>query len=85
MPTISVFFGITVAMFFNDHNPPHVHVRYQNYKATVAIESLKVTGNFPKAQTKLVKKWISLHTNALLSAWKRASEYGNPGKIPPLE
>ena len=23
MPTVSAFYGIVIAMFFNDHNPPH--------------------------------------------------------------
>ena len=33
MPTISVFFGIVIKMFFDDHNPPHVHAEYQGDKA----------------------------------------------------
>ncbi len=28
MPTISTFYGILVQMFWNDHPPPHFHVRY---------------------------------------------------------
>ena len=28
MPTISVFYGIVVKMFFADHEPPHIHVEY---------------------------------------------------------
>jgi hypothetical protein len=41
MPTISSFYGILIRMFFNDHAPPHFHVQYAKYKATVDIESLK--------------------------------------------
>jgi hypothetical protein len=32
MPTISMFYGILVLMYFRDnkrHNLPHIHVRYQ--------------------------------------------------------
>ncbi len=29
MPTIAYFLGIAVRMYYNDHEPPHVHVRYQ--------------------------------------------------------
>jgi hypothetical protein len=25
---ISRFFGMVIAMFYNDHPPPHFHVRY---------------------------------------------------------
>jgi hypothetical protein len=28
MPTISRFFGILIQMYFDDHNPPHFHVKY---------------------------------------------------------
>ncbi len=33
MPTISVFFGIIIKMYFDDHNPPHLHAEYQGEKA----------------------------------------------------
>jgi hypothetical protein len=29
-------------MFFNDHEPPHFHVRYGSYKAIVALGTLEV-------------------------------------------
>jgi hypothetical protein len=48
MPTISSFYGILVQMYWNDHAPPHFHVRYSGFKATVGIESLTVlTGSLP--------------------------------------
>jgi len=28
MPTISRFFGIVIAMYFDDHGPPHFHARH---------------------------------------------------------
>ncbi len=31
MPELSRFFGIIIAMFWEDHNPPHFHVRYGDY------------------------------------------------------
>ena len=32
MPEISRFYGIIIAMFFDDHNPPHFHARYAGKK-----------------------------------------------------
>lgn len=32
MPTISMFFGILIRMFFNEHSPPHFHAEYAEYK-----------------------------------------------------
>ena len=37
MPEISRFFGIIIAMFFDDHNPPHFHARYGNDNAVIKI------------------------------------------------
>ena len=35
MPVLSIFFGIIVRMWHDDHPPPHVHVEYQGYEALV--------------------------------------------------
>ena len=37
MPTISMFFGIVVRMFYQEHNPPHIHVEYGDYRASYDI------------------------------------------------
>jgi hypothetical protein len=38
MPTISVFYGILIKMFFNDHAPAHFHAEYAEFKAIIDIE-----------------------------------------------
>lgn len=41
MPTISMFYGILVLMFFRDnrrHHLPHIHVRYQSDEASILID-----------------------------------------------
>ena len=45
MPTISMFYGIIVSMFFEiqeKHHLPHIHIRYQGYKASIAIEDARL-------------------------------------------
>lgn len=42
MPEISRFLGIIIAMYYREHNPPHFHVRYNEYKATISISDLAV-------------------------------------------
>ncbi len=42
MPEISRFFGMVIAMYYNDHAPPHFHVRYGKQKAVVGIEPVVV-------------------------------------------
>ncbi len=40
MPTISMFYGIIIRMYCapNEHNPPHIHVYYQDDKAVIDIK-----------------------------------------------
>ena len=50
MPTISMFFGVIVRMYCGkrEHNPPHVHVYYQDFKAIFDIDTGSMTeGSFP--------------------------------------
>ena len=42
MPEISRFMGIIIAIFYNDHEPPHFRARYNKYKANIAIERIRV-------------------------------------------
>ena len=32
MPEISLFYGIRITMYYDDHNPPHFHVEYNGKK-----------------------------------------------------
>lgn len=62
MPTISVFFGIMIKMFFGDHPPPHFHAEYQGYKAVVRIADGGIEAGFlPKKAEKLVRQWALDH------------------------
>ncbi|HXK30355.1 MAG TPA: DUF4160 domain-containing protein, partial [Candidatus Binatia bacterium] len=40
MPEISRFFGIIIAMFYDEHNPPHFHARYGEHRVEIAIDTL---------------------------------------------
>lgn len=42
MPEISRFFGIIIAMFYDEHNPPHFPVRYNEHKAEIGIQTLSL-------------------------------------------
>ena len=67
MPTISQFFGIIIQMFYDDHNPPHFHVRYAEHQAEIVISTGKIkAGKLPKTAYRLVDEWRLLHVNELL-------------------
>lgn len=86
MPIISHFLGIFIAMFYNDHNPPHFHVRYNHYKATISIKELSLLdGKLPPKVLGLVIEWASLHQEELISNWQLAKEFNTLKPIQPLE
>lgn len=86
MPEICRFFGIIIAMYYKEHNPPHFHVRYNEYKATISIKNLAVLeGKVPPKVLGLVIEWASTHQEALLEDWNLALNLAELKKIPPLE
>jgi Domain of unknown function (DUF4160) len=86
MPEISRFFGIRIAMFFNEHNPPHFHAMYEGQKATVNIRTLAISeGSFPPRARGLVIEWATLHQQELMDDWNRLRAGQEPVKITPLE
>ncbi len=85
MPEISRFFGIVIAIFYDDHNPPHIHVRYGGDKASIAIRDLSVLdGHLPPRVMGLVMEWVSLHKEELLKDWENAREKKPLFPITPL-
>ena len=89
MPTISMFYGILVAMMFRDnerHNLPHIHVRYAGEKASVAIEDGRVlAGSLQTKQMKMVQAWIEIHKDELFADWELALAGEEPFRIAPLQ
>ncbi|MEY3629369.1 MAG: hypothetical protein RLY91_1135 [Pseudomonadota bacterium] len=85
MPTISTFYGILIRMFFNDHAPPHFHVEYGEFKATVNIITLEVScGTLPRRAQELVTDWAKLHQAELLDDWNLCMSKCQPKPIDPL-
>lgn len=86
MPEISRFFGIIIAMFYNDHAPPHFHVRYSGQRAIIEIETLTLLeGKLSPRVLGLVMEWASQHQNELRENWKLARQEKELQSIKPLE
>jgi phosphomannomutase len=85
MPEICRFYGIIIAMFFDDHNPPHFHARYGKDNVVIEVSSLRVLeGQFPPRALGLVVEWASQHERELLANWDLARNDQPIKKIPPL-
>ena len=65
MPTISMFYGILIMMYFYDnkkHSLAHIHAEYGADSATIAIEDGTILGgSLPTAKMKLVQAWMEIH------------------------
>ena len=84
MPEIAIFYGIIIRMFFKlkEHNPPHIHVIYGEYSASIIISNKKILeGSLPNKAYKLVCEWIELYRSDLLDIWEK-QEFR---RLPPLE
>jgi len=87
MPIISQFYGIVVFMYFDDknqHNLPHIHARYNEYKVSYDFDANLLSGQLPTKQIKLLEAWIIIHKEELMTLWKVMEEEGKMFKIKPL-
>ena len=85
MPEVSRFFGIIIAMYYNDHDPAHFHVRYGDERALVAIDSLTLLeGKLSPRVLGLVVEWASAHQTELREDWELARAMSPLKHIEPL-
>ena len=85
MPEISLFFGIRVTMYYEDHNPPHFHAEYNGAKALIDIEEARIIkGMLPSKQLKLVLAWCVLHHDELMQNWELSKDGKELNSINPL-
>lgn len=71
MPEICRFLGIVITMYFDEHNPPHFHVRYNEHRASMAISTLNLmAGTLPARVRGLVEEWAEQHQQELLKMWQ---------------
>jgi hypothetical protein len=86
MPTICVFFGIVIRMYYDEHMPPHFHAYYGENSAIIEIETLRVRdGYIPKRAFALVLEWSQEHRSELMSNWQLAEKHQPLNNIAPLE
>ena len=85
MPSISSFFGITIYMYPDDHNPPHFHALYNGKSAIVDINTAKARGKFPKREKRFVEVWAEIHRQELFENWDLMMKENTVKDIPPLK
>ncbi len=88
MPTISMFYGIVISLYFYDderHKLPHIHAKYQGQEASFSIlDGELLSGSIPVSKTRLVQAWIEIQRESLLADWNLAVSGLTPFPIDPL-
>jgi len=86
MPEISRFFGIIVSMWYDDHAPPHFHVRYAGRRARFALGPFRrLSGKLPPRVVGMILEWADLHERELSENWELARRGLPLKRIEPLE
>ena len=85
MPQISRFFGIIIAMYYYDHNPPHFHAKYGSDECLISIPELSVIeGKLPSRALGMVIEWAATHEAELIADWELAKALKPLNPIEPL-
>ena len=79
MPTLSVFYGIVIQMFWRDHSLPHFHALYGEYEALIDVRDLRVLrGSLPRRALALVLEWAEEHRDELREDWNLCNQLQTP-------
>ena len=72
-------------MYGDDHNPPHFHAEYAEFKAMIDIqEGIVIRGKLPNRQLKFVLAWCELHRDELMNNWELSKSNKPMNRINPL-
>ena len=89
MPTISIFYGIVIRMFFFDvdkHKAPHIHAEYQGRIAVYSIpDGTLLAGRLPRKSHKRILAWMEIHREELMKNWDLAVKGKTPFRIKGLD
>ncbi len=75
MPTIQRFTNCKVAIYADDHLPPHFHIEGRGWRALVEIETLTVrAGDARKGGEAMA--WAEENRDVLWATWRRLNKLG---------
>jgi hypothetical protein len=85
MPVISIFFGIIIRMYYQEHDPPHFHAEHRGDRATFTFGGEVIAGEIRSRQARRrIQRWATLHRRELDANWE-AVRAGRPlERIEPL-
>jgi Domain of unknown function (DUF4160) len=69
MPEIRRFGGFKLLMFFQDENPPHVHIKGADFAAKIRISNGDLLAGDEPNRVLRRRQWIAIHQAELLELW----------------
>lgn len=70
MPPVKDFGGFRIVMYFEDHNPPHVHVVSPSFEGLISIrDGVVFRGSIPARARQRALAWIEENRAMLLTLW----------------
>jgi uncharacterized protein DUF4160 len=70
MPEIARLGGFKLLLFFQDENPPHVHISDSDFAAKMRISNGDLlAGDAPNKVLKQARRWVEQHRAELLAMW----------------
>lgn len=86
MPTVCMFRGIKICIYYNDHLPPHFHAFYGGDEVLVSIQDIEVLeGSFPSKQLKMLLGWAAFRQEELIENWELAKAQQELFAIEPMK
>lgn len=80
MPTVAWIAGYGIVIYYEDHDPPHFHVKGKGLEAKFLLEDLSVVeakGTLKPGEIKAIKSWARPRLPELYACW-RAIQAGDP-------
>ena len=70
MPEIKRFGGFKLLMFFQDENPPHVHIKGADFAAKIRISNGDlIAGDAPGGVLRRARRWVEENRAELSAMW----------------
>ena len=70
MPEIKRFGGFKLLMFFQDENPPHVHIKSADFAAKLRLSNGEViAGEAPSKALRQARRWMVSNRAHLMNLW----------------
>lgn len=73
MPTISIFDGIKISIFYRDHQPSYFHAERGDEETEVGIDPIMILeGELSRSTHSKVFEWAAIHQAELRANWELA-------------